>query len=743
MTPPQVPRIVQIAPEIAPGSGIAGVAFDLERELAAAGVVVERFTMTEARGGRPLPSPRSRLAHAWDVVWFSTVGTARARRFLATRPEAVSICHNDAMIGDVYVNHGLLQASMRARGNYIWRMLRNPVHVFTAVRDRVRYRRGIHSAVVTLSAEETRRLTETYGRVAAPVTVIPNGVDLDRFRPPTAEERARARAGLGVDDETDVVVFIGHEFDRKGLPLVLDALADPGLTDVELVVIGGAPDEVRHGERLATHRGVASRVRFLGIRPDPAPLLWAADAFALPSAYESSGLVFLEALAAGLPVVASRVGVAPERIVDGRNGQLVERTGPDVARGLRTVLDGDRSAMRAEARASVTDLGWTGIAERYLDLATRLASAADYVRRDDAPLRIVHAVRSDGFSGVERYIAQLARAQAEAGHRVRVIGGDPARMRAALAGTGIGIPHRAARTTAGVARALRPARHDADVVNTHMTAADLGAVLAFAGRRRRPAVVSTRHFARSRGTVGPLPWDRVVSLVVDRELAISQAVAGTTGVQARVVRTGLDAAAPTLDEAVTPRAPVVLMAQRLQPEKHTGDGIRAFAGSGLAADGWTLRIAGDGPERAMLEELARDLGIGRSVEFLGYRTDVPALMAAASLLLAPCPVEGLGLTVLEALRAGLPVVAARGGGHVEVLDGLSPHALYDPDDAVAGGSALRALAHDPSAWSAYAEGARARQRSEYSLTAQVMGTDAVYRDALAGRHPRSGVRRRP
>jgi glycosyltransferase involved in cell wall biosynthesis len=739
MTPPQAPRIVQIAPEIAPGSGIAGVAFDLERELAAAGVVVERFTMTEARAGRPLPSPRSRLAHAWDVVWFSTVGTARARRFLATRPGAVSICHNDAMIGDVYVNHGLLQASMRARGNYIWRMLRNPVHVFTAVRDRIRYRSGIHAAVVTLSAEETRRLTETYGRVAAPVTVIPNGVDLDRFRPPTVDERARARAGLGVGDETDVVVFIGHEFDRKGLPLVLDALADPGLTDVELVVIGGTPDEVRHGERLATHRGVASRVRFLGIRSDPAPLLWAADAFVLPSAYESSGLVFLEALAAGLPVVASRVGVAPERIVDGRNGQLVERTGPDVARGLRTVLDGDRSAMRTEARASVADLGWTGIAERYLDLATRLASAAGRARRDDASLRIVHAVRSDGFSGVERYIAQLARAQAEAGHRVRVIGGDPARMRAALAGTGI--PHRAARTTAGVARALRPVCHDADIVNTHMTAADLGAVVAFAGRRRRPAVVSTRHFARSRGSAGPLPWDRVVSLVVDRELAISQAVADTTGVRATVVRTGLDAAPPTLDESVTPRTTVVLMAQRLQPEKHTGDGIRAFAASGLAADGWTLQIAGDGPERAMLEKLAQDLGVGEAVDFLGYRTDVPGLMAAASLLLAPCPVEGLGLTVLEALRAGLPVVAARGGGHVEVLDGLSPHALYDPDDAVAGGAALRALADDPSAWSVYAEGERARQRSAYSLAAQVTGTDAVYRDALAGRRPRSGARR--
>ena len=240
-------RIVQIAPSIEPGSGVAGVADALEREFRERGVTVERFTATEA-GRRPRRPPRSalgaRLRHVRDVVWFSTVGTARARRYLASRPDAVSICHNDAMVGDIYVNHGLLVVAMRTRGHYAWRMVRNPLHLFTAARDRIRYRGRTHRAIVALSDEEAKLLVETYGRIPASIRVIPNGVDLERFRPADAAERAVARAELGLPDDRLVVVFIGHEFERKGLPVALAALLHaPGAI---LLVVGGTPEMIRH-----------------------------------------------------------------------------------------------------------------------------------------------------------------------------------------------------------------------------------------------------------------------------------------------------------------------------------------------------------------------------------------------------------------------------------------------------------------------------------------------------------------
>src|SRR5690606_29494482 len=95
---------------------------------------------------------RGRLRHAAFVVCFSTVGTVRARKAVRNLPPGgVSICHNDALAGNVYVNHGVLTSAMRARGSFVWLMVRNPLHILTAVRDHYRYRFGTHDAVVSLS----------------------------------------------------------------------------------------------------------------------------------------------------------------------------------------------------------------------------------------------------------------------------------------------------------------------------------------------------------------------------------------------------------------------------------------------------------------------------------------------------------------------------------------------------------------------------------------------------------------
>lgn len=702
-------RIVQIAPRIAPGAGVAGVAFQLEREFQRAGVVVERFTGVEA-GHDVDPSRRSRLQHVYDVIWFSTVGTARARRFLADRPDAVSICHNDAMVGDIYVNHGLLQTAMRARGAYAWRMLRNPLHVYTALRDAVRYRGRAHRAVVALTSDEAAGISNVYGRVTAPVTVISNGVDLERFRPPSPQQREHARAAAGAEEGQSVAVFIGHEFERKGLSLAIDAL--PRIPGTRLVAVGGTAAMIEDARVHATRVGVADRVHFTGRLDDPLGALHAADCFVLPSAYEANALVVLEALACGVPVVATPVGAAEDLITDGVNGAIVQRDPVAVAEGIRRVGNPD-ARMRAAARAVAADHCWKSVARSYLALAKSL-------RDESAPLSIVHAVRSDGFSGVEQFIARLAVAQRAAGAHVRVIGGDPERMRAALGDSIQNVP---ARTTFDVIHALRSLPSDVDVVNTHMTAADAAAVVALGLRRRRPAVVSTRHFVRARR----FGMDSLIGTTVDAEVLISTAVAAATGSRGTVVHSGLGNASAV---AATKRGSTILVAQRLQPEKATDIAVRAFALSGLADDGWRMSIAGSGPERARLEEMVDSLRVRAAVDFLGHRTDMPDLMARAGLLLAPCPREGLGLTVLEAMRAGLPVVAANAAGHVDLLGGLDDRALFAPDDAEDAGRRLRELAQDPEGRIVLADAARQRRQTSFSIDAQVKGTEAVYRAAM-------------
>jgi len=370
-------RIVQVVPFIGPGSGVAGVAWNLEQQFRALGATVERYTFDDARrreaGRWPTSQLGARLARGWRIVWFSTVGTSRARRFIADRPDAIVICHNNVMAGDVYVNHGIVLASMRARGQSAWRMVRNPFHIFTHVRDRVRYRGRTHRAVVALSEAEAAELVATYGRVRPRIVVIPNGVDLEKFRPPSDEERRTARSALGLGDEERVAVFVGHEFDRKGLSFAIGGLQHA--EDVLLLIIGGSDDIIAAANAEAQALGVGNRVLFLGPRYGLRSFLAASDMFVLPSAYEANALVVLEALASGLPVVTTRVGFAPEIIVDGVNGFLVDRDARQVGDRLEQLAaldDAALGAFRRRARESVEPYAWPAIARRYLDLAEEL-----------------------------------------------------------------------------------------------------------------------------------------------------------------------------------------------------------------------------------------------------------------------------------------------------------------------------------------------------------------------------------
>ena len=366
-------HIVQIAPAISRGSGVAGVAFNLEREFVALGATVERFTASTARRPsrrQPKSSIGVHLERAGNVVWFSTVGNARAKRFLAERPGALSICHNDVLAGDVYVNHGLLQVAMKARGNFVWRMVRNPVHLFTSLRDRIRYRGRAHRAVVALTSREAELLVSTYGRVRAPITVIPNGVDTERFHPPTDAERAAARAGLALPDGVTVAIFVGHEFERKGLSLAIEALT--GAPGSALLVVGGSAEMIREATAVAERHGVADRVAFVGTHADPVPYFHAADVFVLPSAYEANALVVLEALACGLPVIVTRVGFAPDIVVDGSNGYLVDRDAGAVGARLHELSHLELAPWREHARRTGEEYAWPTIAARYLELLESL-----------------------------------------------------------------------------------------------------------------------------------------------------------------------------------------------------------------------------------------------------------------------------------------------------------------------------------------------------------------------------------
>jgi UDP-glucose:(heptosyl)LPS alpha-1,3-glucosyltransferase len=307
-------------------------------------------------------------------MWFSLVGGWLLRRLKQRQADAITICHNDALGGDVYVNHGVLKAAMKARGNYAKRILRNPLHLFVLARDAVRYRGSMHKVVVALTEDEKITLLRTYPRLQSKVVVIPNGVDIDRFSATfDTGARVRTRSELGLGPADHAVLFVGHEFERKGLLELMTAIVDCP-ADVVVVVVGGSPDMLVAARRESEELGIADRVRFVGQVADPRPYFAASDVFCLPSAYEANALVILEALAMGLPVVATRVGFASDIIVDGVNGMLVERTAADVCRGLMSIVGHAEQSWPERARATALEHSWSKVALDYVDLAATLSA---------------------------------------------------------------------------------------------------------------------------------------------------------------------------------------------------------------------------------------------------------------------------------------------------------------------------------------------------------------------------------
>lgn len=192
------------------------------------------------------------------------------------------------------------------------------------------YRPGRVRAFAAVSRGVEDELLRHYPGVEVQLT--PNGVDLDRFHP-DASARTDLRRSTGLTDEP-VAVFIGGDWDRKGLAIGIQALADVRAQGIDLQLwVAGSGDQVRFAT-LAEELGVGSAVSFFGTRHDVERFLAAADVFVLPSLYETFSLVGFEAAATGLPVVVTRVHGIGDLVKDDEAGIPVERNAASLAEGL-------------------------------------------------------------------------------------------------------------------------------------------------------------------------------------------------------------------------------------------------------------------------------------------------------------------------------------------------------------------------------------------------------------------------
>lgn len=240
--------------------------------------------------------------------------------------------------------------------------------------------------VIAPNPDERAELVWKLGADNANICTIPPGIDLDRFTP---HDAGAARARLALPDGP-LVLFVGRIDPVKGIDTLLDAFAlvvreSPIEETPRLVFIGGTltagdgiGDDLRPVVRRAEELGIRRQIIFRGSAPqDTLPDYYAAATVAaVPSRYESFGLVAVEAMACGLPVVASRAGGLKFTVDDGVSGLLVPPSNPRaLADGLRHIISNPnlRASMQVGARQAAIRFSWQSIAPAMLHLYERLA----------------------------------------------------------------------------------------------------------------------------------------------------------------------------------------------------------------------------------------------------------------------------------------------------------------------------------------------------------------------------------
>jgi glycosyltransferase involved in cell wall biosynthesis len=231
-------------------------------------------------------------------------------------------------------------------------------------------RRGI-ARVVAVSRENRERLRSLYRLPAQKIELIYNGVDLEPFSHPAGP--ATLRQELGLHPEHRIILVLARLLPNKGYPQLIEAA--PAILQrfpQAHFVFAGSPDGRAAIERQIADLGLVDRFSILGFRKDVVNLLQSSDVFVLPSLAEGFSLSIVEALAAGRPVVATRVGGAAEIIEEGRNGFLVPPGDvPALAEAIVAALSlspEERAEFAAAARAAAAPFSSREVARKTLAL---------------------------------------------------------------------------------------------------------------------------------------------------------------------------------------------------------------------------------------------------------------------------------------------------------------------------------------------------------------------------------------
>ena len=728
-------------------------------------------------------------------VWSSVQNSLRA--FDLTRqasPVDIAMIHQSlAGLGPILFRYGMVSlwvyvCHSLAHEEYLTRAERAAT-TLERVRRRlsVRARRWIERTVIrrchhviVLSEFMKQQVMATHGIVSKDITVVPGAADPATFYP--AHDRNEIRRELKLPESRTVLFTVRNLVPRMGLENLLEAMTMLGEEQRNLLLLIGGEGQLRPRlEELIRSRGLQESVQLLGFVPEDqlAKYYQASDLVVLPTLQlEGFGLVTVEALACGTPVVGTPVGAIPEVLSTVDPLLVTEGTdGLSLAKTLRLLLKrfrdqpGERERFSKKGREVVERrYNW---AAHTADL-DRLVVGLSKDKQTPRARKVIHVITRLDYGGSAQNTMLTALGHDRAQFEPLVVAGYPGCWDAQGGQAATEENCRQLEKAAirwmllpSLTREVHPIK-DAQalwqlirlfrqeqpaLVHTHTSKAGvLGRVAAWLARV--PVIVHTPHGHVFYGHFGPfrswlfLQIERVLSALTDRLIALTEAerqdyLDRAVGEADRfvVVPSGIDrerfgrARVQGKQQpdwfGCPPEALIVGSVGWLTDVKGHEYLIEAVAKLKPDFPSLHLVIIGSGDRHDALLHQSELAGLRDAVHLLGHRDDIETCLAGMDLFVLPSLNEGMGRALIEAMAAGLPVIASRVGGIPAVISHERTGLLVPPGDAGALAEALRRLLDRPEWATQLGLAASCSVDSRYGSVSMVHAIESIFAEALS------------
>jgi len=252
-----------------------------------------------------------------------------------------------------------LMVFLRGLFRYVW-----PKNLAINFVELIAYKKAKN--IIAVSSEIKKDLQKSFNIRSSKITVVPNGVDIEKFHPNTLY-REEVRKKYNVNENIFLILFVGHEFKRKGLEYVIRALP---LVSNNITLIIAGNDSLYPYNELIEKLNIKEKIVFLGpVESNIEKLFASADLFILPTQYEPFGLVYIEAMSSGVPVLATKTEGPVEFVKNGYNGYFINRDEKDIADKIKLVMEDKMSnKMKQNARETAIQYTWENTIEKTLEV---------------------------------------------------------------------------------------------------------------------------------------------------------------------------------------------------------------------------------------------------------------------------------------------------------------------------------------------------------------------------------------